>query len=121
MLRRGIIPRDVAKQLLCHARRGIGSSPNVYLFLDAKATTCQERIRGREKKAESEMIPLDYLQDLEKAHVEWMQSDRRVIRVGAERPAAWVAQDVARIIEREWEYNRTLFNLRQANKTFAEY
>jgi deoxyadenosine/deoxycytidine kinase len=54
--------------------------PDLYVFLDASPETCKKRIAARDRPEEAGMdgeeggIPLDYLRELHKGYMEWLES-----------------------------------------------
>ena len=71
--------------------------PDCILYLRTPAEVCLERIRKR-GRGEETGIMLDYLQQLERLHDEWLQDRSRAILLdGTKR---WTAREVMQIIDR---------------------
>ena len=48
---------------------------NAFIWVDTEAKTCYERIKMRAREGEDD-IPLEYLQNLEKVHKEWLEENQ---------------------------------------------
>ena len=70
--------------------------PNLTLYLRTPAEVCLERIKVRDRTEEAG-IPLEYLQQLEALHDEWLMDDPRTIVLDGEQ--RWNAEQVLDKIE----------------------
>ncbi len=71
-------------------------TPDCILYLRTPAEVCLERIRQRRRGEESE-VTLDYLQQLEALHDQWLLNWPGVVLLDGTR--SWSAQDVLHLIE----------------------
>lgn len=73
-----------------------GTEPNFILYLRTPAEACLERIRAR-GRAEEDSISLEYLQQLEQVHDEWLLGHPQTILLDGERH--WSAEEILAKIE----------------------
>lgn len=75
-------------------------APDCILYLRTPARVCLERIQVRDRNEESGMT-LEYLQQLERSHDEWLLGDPRAIPMDGTR--RWTADEVLELIKPMWD------------------